>query len=70
MSLTNVSFYNIKTVTIQPRKFPTALDGKGFQSMELTLKDNDGNEFSITVFGDSTGGNTMPEISFLPTVTY
>lgn len=70
MSMTNVSMYNIQSITIQPRKFPNALDKKGFQNVEFILKDENGNEFSITAFGDTAGKNNMPEILFLPTVTY
>lgn len=70
MPMTTISFYNIETITIQPKKFPNVLDGQGLQTMEFTFKDEKGNEFSITAFGDTTGKNNMPEISFLPTVTY
>lgn len=67
MSMSNITFYNVKSIVITPTHFEAKNPANNNKSMELVMADKDGERHTIVVFGNLSGENTAPEISFAPT---
>lgn len=70
MSIGTITFHNIKTIEITPAHFEHAIPDQNIKSMDLVLTNEDGVQYTITVYGNLSGKNNMPEISFAPTKIY
>lgn len=70
MPLGTITFHNIKSIVVTPNHFDFKNAHGNIKAMEFILTDDKDNQFTFTVFGDLSGKNIMPDISFAPTKTY
>ena len=70
MALGTITFHNIKSIVVTPNHFESKNIHGNIKSMEFILTDDKDTQFAFTVYGDLSGKNTMPDISFAPTKTY
>lgn len=67
MSIGTITFHNVKTIEITPYHFEHDNPAQNLKSMELVFTDEDGVRYTISAYGNLSGKNTVPEISFAPT---
>lgn len=70
MSIGTLTFHNIKSIVVTPIHYEAKKPNSSIKSMELLITDDKNNQFTVTVYGDLSGKNTMPDISFAPTKTH